>query len=261
MTSDIDGKVKIKFLRQEAGRFDRRLSIGPAQWPHFDLLWIHSGEVQIDVGMPRTQLKLAAPAGLLILPGVSFSGQALSAAASASICHFEWSDLPIASCGPGYVLPNEADVFHVQNLINLSLSYAERMMPADIKERLFLSILDCFGSVETPALPATRLDRAWRQAKDNLDRMRDLTDVATAIGLTESTFRALHKKQYDGSAGQYLRELRLSHAERLLATTGDTVASISRSVGYAQPESFSHAFSSTRGRTPAAYRRWCKRFA
>jgi|SaaInlStandDraft_1057018.scaffolds.fasta_scaffold21217_3 AraC-like DNA-binding protein len=261
MPSDNDDHLKVKFLRQEAGKFDRRLSIGPAQWPHFDLLWIHAGEVQIDIGLSPTRLNLAAPAGLLILPNTAFSGRSISAAASASICHFECPDTLMVHLGAEYVLPREDDVFHVQNLINLSLSYVERSMHVAVKERLLLSILDCFGAPDISAPPATRLDRAWRQARHNLHQMRDLTDVAASISLTESTFRALHRKQYDVSAGHYLRELRLSQAERLLATTGDTVSSISRSVGYAQPESFSHAFSSTRGRTPAAYRRWCKRFA
>ena len=84
MPSDNDDHLKVKFLRQEAGKFDRRLSIGPAQWPHFDLLWIHAGEVQIDIGLSPTRLNLAAPAGLLILPNMAFSGRSISAAASAS---------------------------------------------------------------------------------------------------------------------------------------------------------------------------------
>ncbi len=256
-----DDRLAIRILRQEAGRFDQRLAIGPARWQHFDLLWIHEGEVQLDVGESRQKVLLAAPAGILMLPDAPFSGRTVTPSASASICHFEADGHHPAKSGSGFILPNEHDVFHLQNLINLSLSYAERDVVADIRGRLLLAILDCFAASPTSVAPATRLDRAWRQAGDNLNLIRSLTDVAAAIGLTESTFRALHKKQFGGSAGQHLRELRLSRAERLLATTGDTVASISKTVGYAQPESFSHAFSTTRGRTPAAYRAWCKRFA
>ncbi|NKB51109.1 MAG: helix-turn-helix domain-containing protein [Rhizobiaceae bacterium] len=261
MSVDSDYNLPFRILRQEAGRFDRRLAIGPARWPHFDLLWVHEGEVQLEIGECRERVVLAAPAGILIMPDASFEGTTLTTSASASICHFEGGAHPSLQAGADFSLPNGDDVFHVQNLINLSLSYAERNVDMDVRARLLSAILDGFAASQNAAAPATRLDRAWRQAGENLSLIRSLTDVAMAIGLTESAFRALHKQQFGGSAGQYLRELRLAKAERLLATTGDTVASISNAVGYAQPESFSHAFSASRGRTPAAYRLWCKRFA
>ncbi|MEP1208125.1 MAG: helix-turn-helix transcriptional regulator [Rhizobiaceae bacterium] len=224
--------------------------------------------MQLKMGTARQSLHLAAPAGLLILPHTAFEGHAISSSAAASICHFERADHPLLQLSSGFVLPDWDSTFHLQNLINLSLDYAEGGVQEAIRNRLLLAILDCFSitSIDITAPiksfePNSRLTRAWRQARGNLSMIRDLTDVAAVIDLSESTFRALHKQQYDQPAGQYLRELRLAEAERLLATTGDTVSSISAAVGYAQPESFSHAFSTSRGRSPAAYRRWCKRFA
>jgi AraC-like DNA-binding protein len=261
MSFDSDNPLNLRILRQETGRFDPKLRIGPAIWPHFDLLWIHQGQVQINLGQEKHRLVIDAPGGVLIFPNTPFVGRATSARASASICHLDGIDPGITAGGSEYVPADQDRAFHIQNLINLSLDYAERLAEPMIRCRLMQAILDCFPAIPIFASPATRLDRAWIQASNNLHRIRSLSDVSAGIGLGESTFRALHRKRYNGSAGSYLKELRLTEAERLLATTGDTLSIISQSVGYAQPESFSHAFSKSRGRTPTAYRRWCKTFA
>lgn len=261
MSFNNDDISHLRILRQETGRFDPRLKIGPAIWPHFDLLWVHQGQVHIDIGQERHRLEIDAPGGVLIFPNTPFVGRATSISASASICHFDGVDCGNNAAGTCHTLPDPDNVFHVQNLVILSLSYAERGAKPVIRSRLMRAILDCFPVLPNATPQTTRLDRAWSQARSNLHQIRGLTDVSVGIGLSESTFRSLHRKHRKGSAGRHLKELRLTEAERLLATTGDTISKISQSVGYAQPESFSHAFSTSRGRTPAAYRRWCKKFA
>ena len=74
--------------------------------------------------------------------------------------------------------------------------------------------------------------------------------VAEAIGLGESTFRSLHRNTLRGSPGKHLRGLRLSTAEKLLSTTGESIAEVSRMVGYRHPESFCTAFKAVHGQTP-----------
>ncbi|MEP3278226.1 MAG: helix-turn-helix transcriptional regulator [Stappiaceae bacterium] len=108
------------------------------------------------------------------------------------------------------------------------------------------------------------LDRvvvAWRAASEHLSGIRDLSDVASIIGLSESTFRSLHRQTLGGSAGKHLQEVRLLTAEKLLSTTGSSISEIARQVGYAHPESFSAAFKASRGQSPGRHRRWSKQFA
>lgn len=245
-----------QILRQETGRFDRRYGIGPACWPHFDLLWIHGGAVTLRLGSQSHDLR--APAGLLLFPGTTFEGRAMTPHAEASICHFEAEDL----AGPG-VLPlrTPQDSLDVQTMIALGVRLAMRGETADARIRLLAAVLDRFGPPQPDEAAGDRIDRAWRQARERLDRIRGLSDVAAQIGLSESAFRALHRATKGGSAGRHLRDLRLREAERLLATTTLSLGQIAATVGYSHAESMAHAFRTTRGLSPGLARRQARPFA
>ena len=83
--TNIDISVGLAILRQDTGRFDHRFGIGPACWNFWDLLWIHEGEVRLELGKDRQKTKLIAPAGILIAPNTTFKGRAIGPYASASI--------------------------------------------------------------------------------------------------------------------------------------------------------------------------------
>lgn len=251
----------VVILTQQAGRFDRRFGIGPVCWPYFDILWIHEGAVRLHVGAEPQVVDLVAPSGILVFPHTPFQGGATRAFADASICHFSGGVAGVADGVAGFWLPDPRDAFHVQNLIRLSLTYARRGDPMPMRKRLLHAVIDCFQPRDAAPVVRGRLSEAWARAEGRLDRIRTLSDVAAGIGLSESAFRARHRAETSGSAGKHLQDLRLDTAERLLATTGATVAEVARAVGYAHTESFSSAFKTSRGRTPAVYRRWCKRFA
>jgi len=249
--------VPSKILKQLYGRFDKRFGIGPVSWPFFDLLWVHSGTIKLCIGIDREILTISAPAGILIFPDTAFSGQATGGVAHASICHF----LAPETDTNGYHLSAQADRHHIQNLIQFSLSYEQRTTPMEIRIKLLAAICDCFGQHIEISSGANPAERAWRMAQEKLDQIRGLSDVANFANLSESAFRAMHSRHYSTSAGRHLQNMRFLTAERLLVTTGDTVREISSAVGYAHAESFSAAFTKSRGKTPAAYRRWCQRLA
>jgi len=257
-----------EILRQETGRFDRRLTIGPAQWPHFDLLWIHEGAVQVTLGRAAEPLLIDAPGGVLIFPDVAFSGRARNGGANASICHFTATPGTRTGAGAGagtatserFLRCEGPGAFHVQNLVAASLALARGGAPMAHRQRLLAAILDWFSSTST-APARTRLDEAWSRAEARLAHMRGLADVAAEIGLSESSLRAMHRKRFGAPAGKHLTNLRMRTAERLLATTGMSIFEVSAAVGYAHAESFTASFSRSRGQSPNAYRRWCRRFA
>ena len=91
--------------------------------------------------------------------------------------------------------------------------------------------------------------------------MRTLSDVAALLGVSESTFRALHRAAWHTSAGKHLRELRLSRAEELITGTGKPMSEIARAVGYQHKATLIAAFKDDRGKTPGEYRRWSNPFA
>jgi AraC-like DNA-binding protein len=247
---------RLDILRHATGRFDRRFGVGPAMWPFHDLLWIHSGRVRLSVA--GTDHDLRAPDGIWLPPGTSFHGRATSGHAEASICHFS---LRGEDGGREVSRPAEAEAVALQAMVVLSLRLSEADAPLHRRQRLLAAILDGFSGAQVKDAPESRVDRAWRLAEARLDRIRTLADVAAQAGLSESTFRALHRAERGGPAGAHLQDLRLRTAERLLATSGLTLAEIARSVGYGHAETLSIAFRASRGRPPGAFRRTARPFA
>lgn len=260
MQRDIDS-AEIKLRDHRFGRINRRMPIGPVKWPFHDLFWIHEGSASIEFPELSVRLALTAPSGVLILPNTLFQGATVGTLATASICHFTLAQ-PIPT--PGFLLPNVGEELHIQSLLKLSLHLAREGRDEDIprRKRLLLTLLDGFAAraAAPPNRDGGRLAEAWRQATENLHRMRTLADVAALLGLSESTFRALHRAAWKTSAGEHLRELRLTRAEELLAGTDKSVAQIAAAVGYGHAATLSAAFRTRRGKTPGQYRHWSNPF-
>lgn len=250
----------MELLRHAYGRFDRRLPIGPVTWPFHDLLWIHQGKVRIAF-KGEGSMTLSAPDGVLILPNTPFSGQAIGAAATASVCHFR-TDQPSQ---PGYLRAAPDERTDLSFLIRMALRLAaDPPAKAERRVRLLKTILDGFTPEQGPPpmdRDVVRLARAWDLAAQNLSTIRSLVDVAALIGLRESALRTLHRRVHGAPAGAHLRALRLEQTETLVATTGLTLTEIARRVGYGHPETLNAAFRASRGMTPGAFRRHAQPFA
>lgn len=255
--------------KHQFGRIDQRMKIGPVTWPFHDLFWVHQGQVELKFPDLECQELLDAPAGVLIQPNTAFFGQAKDGFASASVCHFEYSADDAGNfCAPGYLVVNPEEGLHIQNQVRLAMQLAQNNDPETTgrRQRLLLSILDGFEYPDkrlhsASSDPENRLTTAWKQAADHLENMRTLSDVARIAGISESGFRKQHRETYPKSAGDHLRDLRLSKGEELLATTGFSVSEIAQLVGYRHGETFCTAFRKSRGLTAGQYRRWSKPFA
>ena len=254
---------KLELRDHRFGRINRRMPIGPVRWPFHDLFWVHEGRVVIAFPELGAKLELVAPAGVLILPGTLFEGTTVGAFATASICHFS---LDGETASPGYVLPNPDEALHLQNLIRLAMHLARRNRAGELprRKRLLLTLLDGFdltGSQTVPTADEDRLTIAWTQAGQNLHRMRTLADVAALLGISESALRAMHRKAWNTSAGEHLRELRLTRSEELLVSTEKSLSQIATEVGYSHAATLAAAFRKRRSKTPGQYRHWSNPFA
>ncbi len=243
------------------GRVNRRMPIGPVRWPFHDLFWVHEGGARLSFPELSATLDLQAPAGVLILPGTLFRGATTGAFATASICHFELAGY---NGEPGYLLPHADEVLHLQNMLKLAMELGRRDRQADLprRKRLLLTLLDGFAAETAVTIAADdRLAIAWRQASSNLHRVRTLSDVAALLGVSESRLRAMHREAWNTSAGEHLRELRLTRAEELVVGTDKSLSEIAAAVGYRHATTLSAAFRTRRGKTPGEYRRWSNPFA
>ncbi|SFA77135.1 Two-component response regulator, YesN/AraC family, consists of REC and AraC-type DNA-binding domains [Cohnella sp. OV330] len=86
------------------------------------------------------------------------------------------------------------------------------------------------------------------------DPSLSLTNVADHFGLNPAYMSALFKKQYGFNLTDYMIELRISEAKRLLADPGMTVLQIAQRVGYSTDIGFIRTFKKIEGITPGKYR-------
>lgn len=90
-----------------------------------------------------------------------------------------------------------------------------------------------------------------------IDRPGDphsLDTLADKCGMSRTTFSENFQKAFGRSAADFVREVRLRGAAKLLRQTRDPTKTIAARVGYASRSNFSHAFSEFFGSTPAEYR-------
>src|SRR4026207_2466858 len=87
----------------------------------------------------------------------------------------------------------------------------------------------------------------------------DSATLAALVNLSPSRFRHLFKQETGTSPAQYLKDLRLRKAEKMLRTTFLSIKQILKQVGIASNAHFVRDFRRKYGMTPTAYRRTIKR--
>jgi AraC-like DNA-binding protein len=85
-------------------------------------------------------------------------------------------------------------------------------------------------------------------------RPLDLTATARAGELSKFHFIRLFKRAYGTTPHQYLSDVRINQAKKLLLTVA-TVMEVCLAVGFESPSSFTGFFKKATGRTPSEYRR------
>ena len=87
----------------------------------------------------------------------------------------------------------------------------------------------------------------------------DTPGLAALVNLSPSRFRHLFKQETGTTPAQYLKDVRLIRAERMLRTTFLTIKQILKQVGIASNTHFVSDFRRKYGTTPTAYRRTINR--
>jgi AraC family transcriptional regulator, melibiose operon regulatory protein len=82
-----------------------------------------------------------------------------------------------------------------------------------------------------------------------------IDDVARQIALHPKYVMSLFRKSFSMTIVDYITQHRISHARRLLATTGQSVADIGIEAGFGSMSRFYEAFERVSGQTPMAFRR------
>lgn len=113
---------------------------------------------------------------------------------------------------------------------------------------------------ETAVPLISQHDREWLEALEHYVKKRISSDLlsvgalAHEFAMSESTLLRQLKRLTGLSPVQYLQEIRLNEARRLLESGGEeSVARIAFKVGYSEPRSFSRVFKQRFGKSPSEY--------
>ena len=88
-----------------------------------------------------------------------------------------------------------------------------------------------------------------------MDPDLSLSSVADAVALSPNHLSTLFKSKIGVGFSEYLTEVRLRQAKRLLITSDLRVSEVAERVGYQNMEYFSMLFKKNTGQTPSQYRR------
>jgi AraC-like DNA-binding protein/mannose-6-phosphate isomerase-like protein (cupin superfamily) len=100
-----------------------------------------------------------------------------------------------------------------------------------------------------------RLRPLFQHLGENYDSSIQVREAARICGMSESHFMSLFKRVTGLSFVTYFNHFRIERAQALLATTDESMASISQQVGFCDQSYFGTVFRKTVGMTPATYRR------
>jgi AraC-like DNA-binding protein/mannose-6-phosphate isomerase-like protein (cupin superfamily) len=113
------------------------------------------------------------------------------------------------------------------------------------------------ASVEAPAtrsLRESRLQRALEHISVHSHRALAQPEVARAAGMSTGRFRAFFKETTGWGFGDYLRDLRLERAARLLRETDESIANIAHATGFADQSHLQRLFKLKHKLSPRRYR-------
>lgn len=100
-----------------------------------------------------------------------------------------------------------------------------------------------------------RLDKALVYIRENYDKDLNMAVVSNYVSMNYSMFSYAFKQYTGQNFVNYLKELRVQEAKRLLARTDMRVIDISRRVGYENEKHFMKTFKSLCGVSPTEYRK------
>lgn len=140
------------------------------------------------------------------------------------------------------------------------------MCPTDLQaSRLQACLLELLFSLRQAAQDSNPTPTP--EVKDNLLRRVNMhlaeangpsigiSDIAEAMGYSESRLRVIFKRVAGITLGAYIKNYRLNRAMALLRTSQLSMAEITREAGFASPQAFSRTFKKETGHTPRSYRR------
>lgn len=100
-----------------------------------------------------------------------------------------------------------------------------------------------------------RMNTVFQYLTDNFTKTISLEDIASKAYLTPNAFCRFFKARTKKTFSQYLLEMRINHACKLLADTENSIGNIYNDCGFNNSSHFNRYFKQINGVTPLEYRR------
>ncbi len=102
---------------------------------------------------------------------------------------------------------------------------------------------------------STRINEVYNYVLENYDDDRlSLSSVAQKVNMSDSAFSHFFKKRTNKSFTQFVIDLRIGQASKLLLETTDSIGQICYSCGFNNVSNFNRLFKKNKGATPRSYR-------
>lgn len=99
-----------------------------------------------------------------------------------------------------------------------------------------------------------RVSRIKQYINDHYSENIRLVDLASMVGMSASAFSRFFKARTGKSLSDYLMDIRLGHAARMLVDSTDNIAEICYASGFNNLSNFNRIFKAKRGTTPRDFR-------
>jgi len=100
-----------------------------------------------------------------------------------------------------------------------------------------------------------KLNKVYEYVFNNIIEGIDLNNISSHMGMAPTSFCRFFKKKTDKPFMQYVKDVRISIATKMLVETDKSITEICYDSGYNNLANFNHYFKQTMGKTPSAYRK------
>ncbi len=241
-------------------------------WPHFDLLFIHAGEISIEINA-SDPITVRKGQGVLIFPETSFCGESVTEQTKASVHHFALHKATAGSSQSilqqfagrkrGFEFLDTAGNSLIDRDLDRSLRLREQ--PSNELTQAMQGNLLCLAfaqlQVASKSVPSSSARKtqillrklvAW--LSDNVAQSFSVDEMASKIALSGSHLRRIFRAEYGIGPAQFFQEMKMREARRLLRESALPIKAISNQLGFTDLAHFYRSFKKHTQMAPAEYR-------
>lgn len=205
----------------------------------------------VRVGRHRIELK--ADRALLLPPGVEFD-----CVPAEGVSHL-WAHFSVSLCGlpprEPIIVPASPGILAAAATLNEAIGWAGEAGALRHHAQAWMHAIWAQVGENLTAMLPPRLDRVFREIRENFQNPPTTRALAKLTGLSQSAFSFWFKSCTGVSPAAFVRRERIVEACRLLRYTDMSIEEIAHETGFANRYHFSRVFAQQSGVGPSTFRR------